>query len=48
MVTNAKRIKETINNCIINFFKRGVSIAEIKIIIINDKKVKIKCFEKKK
>jgi len=48
MGTSAKRIKEIINDGIINFFKKGVSTAEIKIIIINAEKVKIKCFEKKK
>ena len=46
--TNAKNKKEMRNNGITNFFKNDVSIIEIKIINIKDKKVKIKCFEKKK
>ena len=46
--TKARRIKEVTNKGIINFFKTEVSIIEIKNIIINDKIVNIKCFEKKK
>ena len=46
--TNAKKMKENMNSGIIIFFKKEVSIAEIIIIIIKAKVVKIKCFEKKK
>ena len=45
--TKAKNIKDKTNKGITNFFKRSVSITEIKIITNKDNKVKIKCLEKK-
>ena len=46
--TNTKEINEIRNNGIIIFFNNGVSMKEIENIIIKDKRVKIKCFVKKK
>tara|TARA_B100001248_G_C27311728_1_gene422314 strand:- start:708 stop:845 length:138 start_codon:yes stop_codon:yes gene_type:complete len=43
-----KKINDIINKGIIILFNKDVSIIEIEIMIINDKVVKVKCFEKKK
>ena len=46
--TRPKRIKDRMNKGTIIFFKKLVSIKEIKIIIVSDREVKTKCLEKKK
>tara|TARA_X000001036_G_scaffold427781_1_gene456799 strand:+ start:57 stop:341 length:285 start_codon:yes stop_codon:yes gene_type:complete len=46
--TNAKKTNEIINRGMISLRSNSVLIAEIKIIIIKAKKVKIRCFVKKK
>ena len=46
--TKARKKNETRNNGMTNFFKRDVSIIDIKIINVSAIKVKLKCFEKKK
>tara|TARA_B110001452_G_C14898687_1_gene314094 strand:- start:19 stop:483 length:465 start_codon:yes stop_codon:yes gene_type:complete len=46
--TNAKKIKEIINNGMTIFFNKDVSMDEIPIIIDKANIVKVKCLEKKK